>query len=46
MDERTDRGKSENKIPPYNYAIELFAALPLEEQIRIIDLIRSLLSEK
>ncbi len=46
MDERTDRGKSENKTPPYNYAIEMFAALHPEEQISIIDLIRSLLSDR
>lgn len=46
MDERTERGQNENYILPYNYATELFAALPIEEQIRIIDLIRSLLSEK
>lgn len=46
MDEKNDLGQNESFIPPYNYAIELFAALPTEEQIRIIDLTKSLLSEK
>ncbi len=46
MDERTDQGQSNDVLLPYNYATELFAALTAKGQTQIIDLIRSLLSDR